>query len=117
WHTEAAERSDETPSRRVSERKVVDRGREDVGDLLRDQLLGRGHPDEKRLVERPDRGARLLPERRVGLVAQDEVVRRPVELAPVTGKPRVGLDRDRVPDPCGRALEDGVAEAVAVTLG
>ena len=73
-NAEAAERRDEAAARGVAEREVVDGGREDVGDLLRDQLLGRGHPDEERVGEGADRRARLLAESRVGLVAEDEVV-------------------------------------------
>ena len=95
-HAHAAERSDEAAPRSVGEREIVHRGREDVRDLLRDQLLGRRHPDVERLVERADRGARLLPERRMGLVAEDEVVHVGVELAAVAREPGVGLDRDRV---------------------
>ena len=79
-HAETAERRDEPAPRGVAERQVVDRGREDVRDLLRDELLGRGHADEERLREGADRGARLLAERRVRLVADDEVVRVAVEL-------------------------------------
>src|ERR1700761_8369236 len=48
--------------------------REDVGDLLRDQLLRRGHADVDRLVQAADRGRRLLAERRVRLVADHELV-------------------------------------------
>ena len=52
---EAAQWRDEPAARGVAERQVVDRGREDVRDLLRDQLLGRRHADVERLGERPDR--------------------------------------------------------------
>ena len=113
----AAERRDEAAAGGVAERKVVHRRREDVGDLLRDQLLGRGHADVERLVEGADRGARLLPERRVRLVADDEVVRLAVELGAVAREPGVGLDRDRVLARRARALEDRLGEAVAVALG
>ena len=97
-HAHAAERSDEAAPGSVRERKIVDRGREDVRDLLRDQLLGRRHPDVERFVERADRGARLLSQRRMRLVAEDEVVDVGIELAAVAREPGVGLDRDR--DPC-----------------
>ena len=73
---EVAERRDQAAARGVREREVVDRGGEDVRDLLRDQLLGRRHADVERLVEGADRRARLLAERRVRLVADHEVVRR-----------------------------------------
>ena len=113
---QAAERRDQTAPCGVAEREVVDGGGEDVGDLLRDELLGRRHADVERLVECADGGARLLPERSVRLVAEDEVVRLAVELDAVAREPRVGLDRDRV-------LVGGVAPAtasvkrVAVSLG
>ena len=116
-HAEAAERCDEPAARGVAEREVVDRGGEDVRDLLRDELLGRRHADVERLGERPDRGARLLAESRVRLVADDEVVRVAVELGAVAGEPRVRLDRDRAVDPGAGAGHDRVGEAVAVALG
>ena len=74
-HAQAAQRRDQPAARRVRERQVVDRRREDVGDLLRDQLLGRGHADVDRLAEAADRRAGLLAERRVRLVADHELVR------------------------------------------
>ena len=98
-HAEAAEWCDEPAARGVAEREIVDRGGEDVRDLLRDELLGRRHPDEERLRERADRGARLLAESRVRLVADDEVVRVAVELGAVAREPGVRLDRDRAVDP------------------
>ncbi len=73
-HAHAAERSDESAPGSVREWQIVDRGREDVRYLLRDELFSRRHPDVQRLVERTDRGARLLPERRVRFVAENEVV-------------------------------------------
>ena len=94
--TQAAQRRDQPAARRVDEREVVDRGREDVRDLLRDQLLGRRHPDVDGLGEAADRGARLLAERGVRLVADDELVRLAVQVADVAREPGVGLDRDRV---------------------
>ena len=95
-HAQAAQRRDQAAAGGVGERQVVDRGREDVRDLLRDQLLGRGHADVDRLREAADRGARLLAERRVRLVADDELVRLAAQLLHVPGEPGVGLDRDRV---------------------
>ena len=55
WHPEAAQGRNEAPSRGVLQRKVVDRCREDVGHLLRDQLLGGGHADVDRIGEAADR--------------------------------------------------------------
>ena len=48
---QAAERRDQAAPGCVGERQVVDRRGEHVRDLLRDQLLGRGHADVDRLVE------------------------------------------------------------------
>ena len=95
-HPQAAERRDQAAAGGVGERQVVDRGREDVRDLLRDQLLGRRHPDVDRLAERSDRCARLLAERRVSLVADHELVGAPRDLVGVAREPGVRLDRDRV---------------------
>ena len=116
-HAQRPERRDEASPRGVRERQVVDRRREDVGDLLRDQLLGRRHADVERLVEPADRGRGLLAERRVRLVADHELVRGAGELVPVPGEPRVRLDRDRVGAQGLLALLDPVDEAVAVSLG
>ena len=54
-HAQAAQRRDQPAARGVGQRQVVHRGREDVRDLLRDQLLGRRHPDVDRLREAADR--------------------------------------------------------------
>src|SRR5581483_4205972 len=78
------------------ERQIVDRGGEHVGDLLRDQLLGRSHPDVDGLGEAADRGARLLAERGVRLVADHQLVRVAIQVLHVPREPGVGLDRDRV---------------------
>ena len=51
WDAQIAERRDEAAPRRVGEREVVDGRGEDVGDLLCDQVLRRGHADVERLVE------------------------------------------------------------------
>ena len=75
WHAQVPERRDQATASRIGERQVVDRGREDVGHLLRDQLLGGRHADVDRLGERADRGRRLLAERRVRLVADHQLVR------------------------------------------
>ena len=115
-HPQAAERSDQATACRVGERQVVDRGREDVRHLLRDQLLRRRHADIDRLTERPDRGARLLAERRVGLVADHELVRTPGDVARVAGKPGVRLNRDRVVAERLHAAIDRVGEALGVAL-
>jgi len=115
-HAERAERRDQAAPGRVGERKVVDRGREDVRHLLRDQLLGRRHPDVERLREGADRRRCLLAERRVGLVADDELVRAPRQLVAVAGEPGVRLDGEGVRPERLLATFDRVDEAVAVPL-
>ena len=116
-HAQGAERRDEAAARGVGERQVVDRGREDVGDLLRDQLLRRRHADVERLREAPDRGRGLLAERGVRLVADHELVRAARELVAVPGEPGVCLDRDRVGPERLLAALDRVREALAVAFG
>ncbi len=62
--------------------------------MARDQRAGRGHADEDRAGPGADRGARLLAERGVRLVADhDRVGAR--DAAGVAHEPLVGLDRDR----------------------
>ena len=113
---QVAQRRDEPAPGRVGQRKVVDRGREDVRDLLGDQLLGCRHPDENRLWEAADRGARLLAERGVRLVADDELVRVSAQVADVAREPRVGLDRDGVVARRLLAALDRRDDPVAVAL-
>ncbi len=114
---EAAKRRDESAAGGVREGEVVDGGREDIGDLLRDQLLRRGHADVDRLREAADRRARLLAECRVRLVADHELVRVAGERVGVAGEPGVGLDRERVARERLLSLLDRRREAVAVALG
>ena len=113
---QAAERGDQPAARGVGERKVVDRGGEDVGDLLGDQLLGRRHADVDRLAQAADRRGGLLAERSVRLVADHELVGGARDLVDVTGEPGVGLDRDRVRPRDLVPGEDHVGEALAVTV-
>ena len=113
---QAAERSDQAASCGLGERQVVDGRRENVGDLLRDQLLGRSHADVQRLVVRADRLRRLLAERRVRLVGDHEVVRVARDLVVVPREPRVRLDRDRVLSRRLLATHDRVGETIAVAL-
>ena len=54
-YSQVAERRDQPAARCILQRQVVDGRGEDVGDLLRDELLGRGHPDVDGLRERADR--------------------------------------------------------------
>src|SRR6185503_10181130 len=81
------------------------------------ELLGRRHADVDGIGEPPDRSARLLPERRVRLVADDELVSALRERADVTREPGVGLNRDRVAPQRLLPVLDRGAEAVAVALG
>src|SRR6185312_16724418 len=78
-----------------------------------DQRARRGHADEDGPVPSADRGGRLLAERGVRLVADDDRVR-VGDLAGVADEPLVGLDRDR---PIGAVLpgeqRSGDASAVA----
>ena len=113
---QAAQRRDQPSTRGVREGEIVDRGGEDVRDLLRDQLLGRGHADVDRLAEGADRRARLLAEGGVRLVADHELVGAPRDLVGVAGEPGVGLDRDRVVPEWLLAGVDRVREAVGVPL-
>ena len=112
-----AQRGDQPAPRRVAEREVVHGGREDVGDLLRDQLLRGRHPDVERLGEAADRGARLLAEGGMRLVADDELVRRARDRVHVAREPGVRLDRDRILVERLLAGLDRRAEAAAVSLG
>src|SRR6266850_4308356 len=77
-------------------RQIVDRRREHVGHLLRDELFRRRHADVDRLRERADRGARLLAQGSVRLVADDELVGVAGDRLLVAREPRVRLDRQRV---------------------
>ncbi len=94
-YPQAAERRDDAAAHGVGEREVGDLGGEDVADVLLQQLVGRRHPDVRRLREAPDARARALAERRVGLVAQHDGVRVRVEVLVVLDEPRVRLDRHR----------------------
>ena len=71
---QVAQRGDQPPARGILQRQIVDGRGEDVGDLFRDELLRRRHADVQRLRERADRGACLLAERRMRLVADHELV-------------------------------------------
>ena len=116
-HAQVAQGRDQPAPRCIRQRQVVDRCGEHVGDLLRDQLLRRGHADVDRLVEAADRCRRLLAERGVCLVADHELVRITGDLVAVAREPRVGLDRDRVRRPRrGVPREDRVVEALAVAV-
>ena len=116
-NAERAQRGDQAATRRFGERQIVDGGREDVGDLLRDQLLGRGHADVERLVERADRLGRLLAESGVRLVGDHEVVRVARDLVDVASEPGVRLDRDRVLARRCLPTQSRVGEPPAVPLG
>ena len=90
----AAQRRDHAAARGLREVEARRLGREEVGDVAGDQRAGGGHADEDRAVPLADRGAGLLAERRVRLVADDDRVR-VRDLARVAHEPLVGLDRHR----------------------
>ncbi len=115
-HAQGAQRRDQPSPSRVSERKVVDRRRKDVRHLLGDQVLGRRHADVDRLGEAADRRARLFAERRVRLVADDELVGGTRKRVDVAREPGIGLDRQRVLLQRLLALEDGWTQPAAVAL-
>ena len=115
-HAERAQGRDQAAPGGVSERQVVHRGREDVRDLLGDQLLRRRHPDEDGLREAADGRARLVPERRVRFVADDELIGAARDRADVAGEPGIRLDGDRVAAQRLPSREDGLVEPVAVSL-
>ncbi len=115
-HAQRAEGRDQPAPRSVPEREIVHGSGEDVGHLLGDQVLRRGHADVDRLREAADRRARLLTERRVRLVADDELVGGARERVHVPREPRVGLDRERVRLQRLLTLGDRGAQAVAVAL-
>jgi hypothetical protein len=91
---DAAQRRDHAAARRLGEVEARGLGGEEVGDVARDQGARRRHADEDWAGPAADRGARLLSQRRVGLVADDDRVG-VGDLARVAHEPLVGLDRDR----------------------
>src|SRR5215203_5656333 len=88
------QRSGEAAPRRLREIEARGLRREEVGDVAGDQRAGRRHADEDRLVPVADRGRRLLAERGVRLVADDDRVR-VGDVAGVADEPLVGLDGHR----------------------
>ncbi len=91
---DAPQRRDHAAAGGLGEVEARGLGREQVGDVARDQRAGRGHADEDRARPVADRGRGLLAQRRVRLVADhDRVgVRDP---AGVAHEPLVGLDGHR----------------------
>ena len=91
---DAAQRRDHAAPRGLREVEARRLRREEVGDVAGDQRARRGHADEHRLVPVADRRRRLLAERGVRLVADDDRVR-VGDVAGVAHEPLVGLDRHR----------------------
>ena len=90
----AAQRRDDAAAGGLREIEARGLRREEVGDVAGDQRAGRGHADEDRAGPGADRGARLLAERGVRLVADDDRVG--VGDPPgVAHEPLVGLDGHR----------------------
>jgi hypothetical protein len=89
---DVAQRRDHAPAGGLREVEAACLGGEEVGDVARDQRTGRGHADEDRALPAPDRGARLLAECGVCLVADhDRVGVR--DVARVPDEPLIRLDR------------------------
>ena len=108
----AAQRRDDPAPRGLGEVEARGLGREQVGDVAGDQRARGGHADEDRPGPVADRGARLLAQRGVGLVADDDRVGAR-DLAGVAHEPLVGLDRHGA---LGRvlALQQRAADALRV---
>ena len=70
----AAQRRDHAAARGLRQVEARGLGREEVGDVARDQRAGGGHADEDRALPLADRGAGLLAERGVRLVADHDRV-------------------------------------------
>ena len=90
----AAQRGDHAAPGRLREVEARRLRREEVGHVTGDQRARGRHADEDRAEPVADRGARLLAEGGVRLVADDDRVR-VRDVARVADEPLVGLDRDR----------------------
>src|SRR4029077_17024115 len=108
----AAQRRDPPAPRRLREVEARGLRRKQIGDMTRDQRAGGGHADEQRTGPLADRAARLLAQRRVVLVADDDRVRAR-DLARVAHEPLVGLHGHRA---FGRvlSLQQRAADALGV---
>ena len=110
---DAAQRRDDAAARGLREVEARGLRREEVGDVAGDQRARRGHADEDRAGPLADRGARLLAERRVGLVADDDRVGAR-DLAGVAHEPLVGLDGHRAVGRARVVAEQRRVDAVGV---
>ena len=90
---DAAQRRDHAAPRGLREIEARGLRREQVGDVAGDQGARGGHADEDRAAPVADRARRLLAQRGVRLVADDDRVG-VGDLARVADEPLVGLDRD-----------------------
>ena len=115
---DAAQRRDDAAARGLREVEARGLRREEVGDVAGDERARGRHADEDRAGPRADRRGRLLAQRGVGLVADDDRVG--VGDAPgVAHEPLVGLDGDRAVGAVGPgAVEQrrGLAVAVAAVV-
>ena len=100
----------------LGQREVGHLGREDVADVLLQQLVGGRHADVRGRVERPDRGRGLVAERCVRLVAQHDAVHVAVQELGVADEPGVRLDRDRRRRRPVPVVEDRLPQPVAVAV-
>ena len=112
---DGAQRRDHAAAGRLREVEARRLCREEVCDVPGDERARRGHADEDGPGPLADRGRRLLAQRGVRLVADDDRVsgRDPARVA---HEPLVGLDRDGTDDVLAVAvvLEQGRALAVGV---
>ncbi len=90
----AAQRRDHPAAGGLGEVEARGLRREEIGDVAGDQRARRGHADEHRPGPGADRGGRLLAQRGVRLVADDDRVG-VGDLARVADEPLVGLDGHR----------------------
>ena len=110
---QAAQRGDHAAAGGLREVEAGGLRGEEVGYVTGDQRAGGGHADEDRPGPLADRGAGLLPQRGVGLVADDDRVLGG-DVAGVADEPLVGLDGHRAGDLRLVVAEQRLGDAVGV---
>ena len=116
-NAEVAQWRDQASAGGVLEREVVDRSREDVRDLLRDQLLRRGHPDVDGLREGRIAALVFSPSAVCASSAITSWYVSRLTLAVMPGEPGIGLHGDRARLRRRLPLLDHGREPIAVALG